>query len=163
MKLGVEQHPLRRCPKGEYGAYVDDRNFKVARLRCAWCALLILPVLTIMLAPPTAAAEESVRLQCTPRKFQVVPGQPIRLELILRTDSAASFRWHVPDHPLLKLRTLEKLPVRLSPKGVIVYRRMVLWQALGPGVVSIDKLSVETKGRKRLFPEVTITVRDPGP
>ena len=128
----------------------------------AWGALLVLLVLTIVLAPATVA-EESVRLQCTPRTFRVVPGEPMRLELTVRTDSAASFRWHVPDDPLLKLRAFEKLPVRRTPKGVIVHKRVVVWQALEPGLVKIDKLSVETRGRRLLFPEVTITVRDPGP
>jgi hypothetical protein len=87
----------------------------------------------------------------------------MRLELTVRADSAASIRLHVPGNPLLKLRALEKLPVRQTPEGVIVHKRVVVWQALEPGLVKVDKLSVETKGRKLLFPEVTITVRDPGP
>jgi len=128
----------------------------------AWGALFVLLVLTIVLAPATVA-QERVRLQCTPRTFRVVPGAPMRLELTVRSDSAASFRWHVPGDPLLKLRALEKLPVRRTPKGVFVHKRVVVWQALEPGLVKIDKLSVETKRRKLLFPEVSITVRDPSP
>ena len=124
-----------------------------------WSVLLVFPVLTIVLAP----AKEQVRLECTPDTFRVVPGEPMRLELTVRSDSAARFRWHVPNDPMLKLRAIEKLPVRRTPKGVIVHKRVVVWQALQPGVVKIDKLSVETKRRKILFPEVTITVRDPGP
>jgi len=112
---------------------------------------------------PKGAAEESVRLECKPRTFQVLPGEPMRLEMTIRADSAASIRLHVPGHPSLKLRAVEKLPVRRTPEGVIVHQRVVVWQALEPGLLKIDELSVETKGQKLLFPEVTITVRDPGP
>jgi len=115
----------------------------------------------LLFAPATVAAD-NVRLQCTPRKFHVVPGEPMRLELTVRADSAASVRLHVPGNPSLKLRAVERLPVRRTADGVIVHRRVVVWQALEPGVVKIDTLSVETKGRKLLFPEVAITVRDPG-
>jgi len=124
-------------------------------------ALLVLLVLTAVFAS-AAVARERVRLECKPRTFRVVPGTPMRLELTVRADSAASIRLHVPGDPSLKLRAVEKLPVQRTPEGVIVHRRVVVWQALEPGVVKIDKLSVETKGRKLLFPEVTITVRDPG-
>jgi hypothetical protein len=127
-----------------------------------WVAAFVLSVLTTVFAPATLA-EPRVRLQCTPRTFRVVPGEPMRLELTVRSDSAASYRWHVPSEPLLKLRAIEKLPVRRTPKGVIVHKRVVVWQALGPGLVKIDKLSVETKQRELLFPEVSITVRDPSP
>lgn len=125
-------------------------------------SLLVLLLLTFVLAPATVA-QETVRLECIPRTFRVLPGEPMRLELTVRADSAASIRLHVPGHPSLKLRAVEKLPVRRTPQGVIVYKRVVVWQALEPGLVKIDKLSIETRGRKLLFPEVTITVRDPGP
>lgn len=124
--------------------------------------VLVLLLLALVFAP-AMAAEERVRLECTPRNFQVVPGEPMQLELAIRADSAASIRLHVPGDPSLKLRAVEKLPVRRTPEGVIVYRRVVVWQALEPGLIKIDGLSVETRGQKLLFPEVTITVRDPGP
>jgi hypothetical protein len=119
-------------------------------------------VVLAALASQTMAAEKT-RLECTPRTFRVVPGEPMRLELTVRARSAAPVRFHVPGDPLLKLRALEKLPVRRIPEGVIVHKRVVVWQALEPGSVKIDRLLVETKGQKLLFPEVTIAVRDPGP
>jgi hypothetical protein len=85
----------------------------------------------------------------------------MRLELTVEAESAIPFRVRVPDEPLLKLRAIEKLPVRRTREGVIVYRRIIVWQGLEPGRVKIGTLSVETKDRKLLFPEVTITVRDP--
>ncbi len=112
---------------------------------------------------PATMAEENVRLQCTPRAFQVVPGEPMRLELTVRSESAVPIRLHVPRHPLLKLRALEKLPVQRTRDGVIVHKRALVWQALEPGIVKIKTLSIETKEKKLLFPEVIITVRDPGP
>jgi len=110
-----------------------------------------------------ATAAENLRLTCAPRTFQVVPGEPVRLQLTVQADSAVPFRWHVPREPLLKLRAIEKLPVRLTAEGVVVYERVVVWQGLEPGTVKIENLSVETKGQKRRFPEVTIHIRDPGP
>ena len=58
---------------------------------------------------------------------------------------------------------VEKLPVQRTTEGVIVHQRVVIWQALEPGAVKMKAISVETRGRKLLFPEITITVSDPGP
>lgn len=124
--------------------------------------LLVLLVMTVLSVPATAEEEEHMRLECAPRAFGVVPGEPIQLELTVRADSAAPIRLQVPGDPLLKLRAIEKLPVRRTPAGVIVHKRVIIWQALEPGSVKMDGLSVEAKGKKSRFPEVTITVRDPG-
>lgn len=123
----------------------------------------ILPVLLLLSFAPASTAEENVRLSCTPRAFQVVPGEPVRVELTVEADSAAPVRLHLPAHPLLKLRAVEKHPVQQSAKGTIVHQRVVIWQALEPGQVKLEALSVETRGRMLVFPEITITVRDPGP
>ncbi len=132
------------------------------RLRVStWGGLLVLLVVAVVCA--RTVGEQSARLQCVPRTFLVVPGEPIRLELTVQSDSAAPIRLHVPDVPSLKLRALEKLPVRRTPKGLIVHKRVIIWQALEPGTVKTNGLLVETKGQKLRFPEVTITVSDPGP
>ena len=107
-------------------------------------------------------AQEHVRLDCAPRTFQVVPGEPVRLELSVQADSAAPIRMHLPADPLLLLRAIEKLPVQRTPEGILVHKRVVIWQALEPGTVKLKAISIETQGRKRLFPEITILVRDPG-
>ncbi len=91
-----------------------------------------------------------------------MPGQPVRLELTVQARTAAPIRLHVPADPLLVLRAVEKLPVQRTPEGVIVHKRVIIWQAVEPGTVKMNAISVETQGRKRLFPEVTITVSDPG-
>jgi hypothetical protein len=123
--------------------------------------LALLPLL--FACTPTAMAEEHVRLTCAPRTFCVVPGEPVRLELTVEADSAAAVRLHVPADPLLQLRAVEKRPVRRTGEGIVVHQRVVIWQALEPGTVKMNAISVETQGRKRLFPEITITVSDPGP
>ncbi len=107
-------------------------------------------------------AQEHVRVDCAPRTFQVVPGEPVRLELTVEADSAAPIRMHLPADPLLLLRAVEKRPVQRTPEGVIVHRRVVIWQALEPGTVKLKAISLETQGRKWLFPEISILVRDPG-
>lgn len=127
------------------------------------CVLSVLLLLAAVFSPAAAAEEESVRIDCTPRTFHVVPGEPIRLELTVLADSAAPIRLHVPGDPLLKLRALEKLPVQRAGEGAIMHQHVVVWQGLQPGTVKIKTLAIETGGRKLLFPEVTITLRDPGP
>ena len=124
----------------------------------SWTVLL---VLTAVFARATVA-EETVRLECTPRTFRVVPGEPMRVELTVHADSAAPIRVHIPADPLLLLRAVEKLPVRRTNGGVIVHRRVVIWQALEPGAVKMNAITVETQGRKRRFPEISISVSDPG-
>jgi hypothetical protein len=111
---------------------------------------------------PAALVRENVRLACAPRAFQVVPGEPVRLELTIEADSAAPVRVHIPADPLLLLRAVEKLPIERTKEGVLVHKRVVIWQALEPGSVKMKALWVETQGRKLLFPEITITVGDPG-
>jgi len=124
--------------------------------------LFLLPApLVAGAAAPTPT--DHVRLDCTPRRFHVVPGEPVRLELIVQADSPAPLRWHVPANPSLKVRALEELPVRRTPNGLIVQRRVVIWQGLEPGTLRIKNLAVETGGSKLAFPEVTIIIRNPGP
>ena len=123
--------------------------------------LLLLPLL--LFSAPVAMARESVRLSIEPRNVQVVPGEPVRIELIVQADSAAPVRIHIPADPLLLLRAVEKLPVRRNQDGVIVHKRIVIWQALEPGALKMRTISAETGGRKLRFPEITITVNDPGP
>ena len=127
-------------------------------------AAAMLALLPLLLACTSAAmAEEHVRLVCAPRTFCVVPGEPVRLELTVEADSAAAVRLHIPADPLLRLRAVEKLPVRRTGEGIVVHQRVVIWQALEPGTVTMNAISVETQGRKRRFPEITIIVSDPGP
>ena len=122
----------------------------------------ILLLLLLLWFASVTMAQENVRLDCAPRTFQVVPGEPVRLELTVEADSAAPIRMHLPADPLLLLRAVEKLPVQRTPEGILVHKRVVIWQALEPGAVKMRAISLETQGRKRLFPEVTIVVRDPG-
>ncbi len=119
-------------------------------------------LLLLLLSASVTMAQENVRLDCAPRTFQVVPGEPVRLELTVQADSAAPIRMHLPADPLLLLRAVEKLPVQRTPEGILVHKRVVIWQAFEPGTVKMKAISLETQGRKRLFPEITILVRDPG-
>ena len=113
------------------------------------------------LATP-AVPEERARIACSPRSFDVVPGEPIRLELTIEADSAAPVRLQIPEVPLVKLRAVEKHPVRRTAAGDIVHKRVAVWQALEPGRVKLNGIWVEIRGQKQVFPEITIAVRDPG-
>jgi hypothetical protein len=81
----------------------------------------------------------------------------------VKAGSAAPVRLHVPADPLLVLRAVEKLPVQRTREGDIVHRRAIILQALEPGVARMTAISVETQGRNLQFPEITVTVTDPGP
>ncbi len=142
------------------GTMLLDMRFYLSGLGTA-VLLVMLPLL--LLYTPAAMAQENVRLACAPCTFQVIPGEPMRLELTVEADSAAAVRLHIPADPLLVLRAVEKLPVQRTNEGVIVHRRVVVWQALEPGTVKMNAISVETQGRKQRFPEISITVSDPGP
>jgi hypothetical protein len=141
-------------------AMIDDSRSDGGEGRAALPLVLLL---LLLWRAPVTMAQEHLRLACAPRAFHVVPGEPVRLELTVLAGTAASLRLHVPADPLLVLRAVEKLPVRRTGEGVIVHRRVVLWQALEPGTVRMDALWVETRGRRHEFPAITITVRDPGP
>jgi hypothetical protein len=130
--------------------------------RNANALFLALSSLVLLLAT-TARAEDGVRLTCTPQAFQAVPGEPLRLHLTVHAAAALRFRWLVPDDPRLQVRAIEKLPVQRTRQGLVVYQRVILWQGLEPGTVRIEALAIETRNRKLFFPEVNITVRDPGP
>ena len=119
-------------------------------------------LLIVLIGAQTACASVDVRVSGTPQQFDVVPGEPIRLQLTVRADSAIAFRLHIPQTPLLKLRTIEKSPVRRTAEGLI-YQRVVIWQGLEPGTVELTDLSIETAEKKLLFPQVTINVRNPSP
>ena len=120
-------------------------------------------LLSVLLSSaPLTMAQENIRLSCAPRSFHVLPAEPVRVELTLQADSAAPVRVHVPADPLLLLRTVERQPVQRTSEGVIVHKWVVIWQALEPGAVKMNAVSAETQGRKIPFPEITITVSDPG-
>ncbi len=133
-----------------------------AAIRMAARSLVLLSLALVLLFAPRTLARENVRVACKPRTFHVVPGQRVRLELTVRARTAAAIRLHVPADPRLKLRAVEKHPVQRTPAGVIVHKRVIIWQALEPGTVKVNAISVETRSWKQPFPEVTITVSDPG-
>ena len=56
---------------------------------------VVLRSLLLLIAPKTLA-QEDIRLACEPRTFQVVPGQPVRLELNVKARTAVPIRLHVP-------------------------------------------------------------------
>lgn len=120
------------------------------------------PVLlaTLLFLAPAVPAQN---LTATPRAIRVVPGELIRVELTVRADSAAPVRFRIPADPLLVLRAVEKLPLQRAPDGAVVHQRVVIWQGLEPGCAQLKTVAVETRGRTLAFPEITITVTDPGP
>jgi hypothetical protein len=108
-------------------------------------------------------AQENVRLACEPRTVAVVPGEPVRVEFTVQC------RFGCPGPGSYSCRSVAGVACGREAAraadhgGLIIHKRVVIWQALEPGAVTMKAISVETQGRKRLFPEITITVSDPGP
>lgn len=138
------------------------RNVRFLRGGIASAAAFVVLLLPLVIAS-ASTAQENVRLACEPRAAEAVPGEPVRFELTVEADSAAPVRIHIPADPLLMLRAVEKRPVQRTQEGKILHKRVAIWQGLEPGTVKMNAISIETQGRKFLFPEITITVRDPGP
>ena len=138
------------------------RKLPIVALHRRPTAVVLLTGLLLAVGSESVASDQ-VRLECAPRSFRVVPGEPMRLELTVRAVSADPITWNVPSLPRLKLRAVEKFPVHRTDDGVVIHRRVLVWQALEPGTVKLKALSIETRRSKWMFPEVSITVRDPGP
>ncbi len=108
-----------------------------------------------------ARAGDRRELQCTPQSLQGLPGEPIRVRLTVALPAAKTIDWRIPAHPLLKVRAVEKLPVRRTRQGSVIYERVVLWQGLEPGTVRLKNLAIQIDRQKLTFPAITITIRDP--
>lgn len=112
---------------------------------------LLLPVLTM-------SGNEPPVLKCEPQSLHGVPGEPLKVRLTVESRSASPVFLHIPEVPLLTLRTVEKIPLRLSKEKMIVQERIVIWQGLEAGTVTVDNLSAEIEGKRFPFPPLQITV-----
>lgn len=101
-------------------------------------------------------------LKCEPSFLRGVSGEPLQVTLTVESRSADPVTLHIPEIPFLTLRAVEKIPLRLSGAKTVVQKRIVIWQGLEAGTVTLENLCAEIAGKRRLFPPLKITV-DPVP
>ena len=111
---------------------------------------------------PVCGSEPPV-LTCEPQTLHGVPGEPLQVRLSVESQSADPVTLHIPDVPLLALRAVEKIPLHLSKENSIIQERLVIWQGLEPGTVTITQLSAEIAGKQFPFPPLEITIESVPP
>lgn len=97
-------------------------------------------------------------LKCTPQELHGVPGEPLQASLTAESRSAVPVVFRIPEAPLLSLRTVEKVPLRTAQGKTMVQERIVIWQGLEPGTVTLDNLTAEIDGKRFTFPPLKITI-----
>jgi hypothetical protein len=97
-------------------------------------AILFLGLSVLSVAEPV--------ITCTPRQLRGLPGEPLRLEISVRTDRAVPIQLRIPHIDLLHLNTVEKTPVQRTKEGRYIRKRTVIWQGLEPGQIAITNLTV---------------------
>jgi len=119
----------------------------------------VLGVLFGLLFPflPALAGDQTV-LKCEPPAIRGVPGEPLRVSLTVESPSASQVLIHIPEIPFLSLRAVEKIPVRLSGRGTVIHERIVIWQGLEAGRISLGNLTADIDGKSHAFPPIEITV-----
>ncbi len=98
-------------------------------------------VILITLAAGSALAGEP-RITCEPRELHGVPGEPLQLEITITADRASPIHIQIPHIDNLHLRTVEKVPIRRTADGRYMHKRIILWQGLEAGSVTLTNLTV---------------------
>jgi len=105
-------------------------------------------------------AVAQVKLDMTPRRFSVIPGEVCRVGLTVESESAASAVLRVPHSSNLVLRAVEKYPITQNQAGNFVHKRSLVLQGVEAGTTVMTNLLIEIKGKTTAFPSLTIEVRD---
>ena len=93
----------------------------------------------------TALAGEPV-LTCEPRELRGLPGEPLRAELTVETDRAVPIQLRIPAVSNLVLYTVEKVPITRTKDGRFVQKRIIIWQGIEAGSVTLTNLTVVFQG-----------------
>jgi len=100
----------------------------------------------------------AVELRAEPRSVSGVPGAPLRVVLTVVTERATPLHLRIPAVSNLVLRTVERVPIRLTEEGQYVQRRTILWQGVEAGSTTITNLLAEMSGATNVFPAVDIAI-----
>jgi hypothetical protein len=113
-------------------------------------ALLTLTAATALAGGP--------KITCEPRELRGMPGEPLQVELRVETDHAVPMQLRIPSVSNLVLRTVEKIPIRRTPDGRFVQKRIVIWQGVEVGSVALTNLMIQTSAATQLCPIIGITI-----
>jgi hypothetical protein len=112
-------------------------------------------LLTMLAA--TSLASEPV-LTCEPRELRGVPGEPLRAELTVETDRAVPIQLRIPAVSNLVLYTVEKIPIRRTKTETFIQKRIIIWQGVEAGPVTLTNLTAVFQGSEQIFPNIGITI-----
>ena len=98
-------------------------------------------------------------LSVEPRDLHGVPGEPMQMVLTVETADAAPVRLRVPAVSNLMVRAVERIPIRRTEDGRFVHKRIVIWQGVEAGSITLTNLTVEAGSGPLVFPDVRITVK----
>ena len=93
-----------------------------------------------VLAATVALAGEPL-ITCEPQELRGIPGEPLQLEITIETDRAAPIHLRIPAVSNLVLRTVEKIPIQRTESGRYVQKRIILWQGIEAGSVTLTNLT----------------------
>lgn len=133
-------------------------------------------IIILSLAATSVLAGEPT-ITCKPRKLRGVPGEPLQVELMVETDRAAPIQLRIPAVSNLFLRTVEKIPIRRTPDGRYVQKRIVIWQGVEAGSITLTNLMVnfqtlepteselaeKLQGLEEKCPDIRITIDEVAP
>ena len=114
-------------------------------------------IIFLSLAATSVLAGEP-KITCEPRELRGVPGEPLQVELTVETDRAAPIHLRSPSISNLVLRTVEKIPSQSTPDGRYVQKRIIIWQGLEAGSITLTNLTAVSQGSEEKFPDIGITI-----
>ena len=116
------------------------------------------PIFAVLVA--TGALAGPPKITCEPVELSGVPGEPLRLELAVETDHAVPMQLRIPAVSNLVLRTVEKIPIQRMPDGRFIQKRIVIWQGVEAGSVTLTNLVIQAGSATQLLPPIEITINE---
>ena len=101
-------------------------------------------ILGVLIATNVLAGEPHLTVE--PRELRGVPGEPLRVELTAETDRANPIQLRVPAVSNLVLRTVEKVPITRTAEGTYIQKRIVIWQGVEAGSITLTNLTIVFQG-----------------
>lgn len=88
-------------------------------------------------------------ITCTPRELRGLPGEPLQLEVAVETDRVVPIRIQIPSTNILQLHSVEKIPIQRTKAGHYIQKRIIIWQGLETGSITLTNLTVCFQGLEK--------------
>lgn len=108
---------------------------------------------TVALLTGTTLAGKPV-LTVEPRELRGLPGEPLQIELTIETDHVTPIQLRIPVVSNLVLRTVEKIPIRRTDEGRYIQKRIVIWQGVEAGSITLTNLTALFQGLEHFVPNI---------